>query len=483
MFRPAKGYQIQSTTMNELLVIMKQELLLTGTLLLVLVLKLLGRPASNSAWNGWMLFLLLLNLFAGIIWNLSGSLFGDMYVTDPSLVLQKNLLLLATLVIVSLSTPWLERHRHLPEFYLLLLSTLLGMCWMISSRNLLMFYLGLELATIPLAAMVNFDLGKRISSEAAMKMILSSALSSGLLLFGISLIYGASGTLSIGDAFPGGTSNPILTMGFLFFLSGFFFKLSVVPFQFWTPDVYEGAPIPVTAYLSVVSKGSIVFVLGSQLNNAFAAFSPVWYELVTWGAILTMTVGNLLAIRQDQLKRFLAFSSMAQVGYLLIGVSATSAAGDASVLYFLLVYLFSNLAAFGVLGLVSGSTGCERISDLRGFSRSHPYLAWSLAIALFSLAGIPPTAGFFGKFFLLTAGAAKGNYLIIVPAALNMIVSLYYYLRVIRAMFMERADRPLGVIESPRITHFALAVCLAMILFAGIASPVYNYFYKAANGI
>ncbi len=469
--------------MNELLAIMKQELLLTGTLLLVLVLKLAGMPSSNNKWNGWMQFLLLANLIGGWIGNVSGNLFGDMYVTDPSLVLQKNLLLLATLVIVSLSTTWLERHRHLPEFYLLLLSTLLGMFWMISSRNLLMFYLSLELATIPLAAMVNFDLGKRISSEAAMKMVLSSALASGLLLFGVSLIYGATGTLSISEAYQGGTSEPILTMGFLFFLSGFFFKLSVVPFQFWTPDVYEGAPIPVTAYLSVVSKGAMVFVLGSQLNTAFQSFSPVWYELITWGAILTMTVGNLMAIRQDQLKRFLAFSSMAQVGYLLIGVSASSAAGDASVLYFLLVYLFSNLAAFGVLGLVSGSTGCERISDLRGFSRTHPFLAWSLAIALFSLAGIPPTAGFFGKFFLLTAGAAKGNYLIITLASLNMIVSLYYYLRVVRAMFMERTDRPLGAIASPGSSHLALAICLLMILLAGVASPVYNYFYHAANGI
>ncbi|HPD54219.1 MAG TPA: proton-conducting transporter membrane subunit, partial [Bacteroidia bacterium] len=221
--------------MNELLAIMKQELLLTGTLLLVLVLKLAGMPSSNNKWNGWMQFLLLANLIGGWIGNVSGNLFGDMYVTDPSLVLQKNLLLLATLVIVSLSTTWLERHRHLPEFYLLLLSTLLGMFWMISSRNLLMFYLSLELATIPLAAMVNFDLGKRISSEAAMKMVLSSALASGLLLFGVSLIYGATGTLSISEAYQGGTSEPILTMGFLFFLSGFFFKLSVVPFQFWTP--------------------------------------------------------------------------------------------------------------------------------------------------------------------------------------------------------------------------------------------------------
>lgn len=469
--------------MNELLAIMKQELVLTGTLLLVLVLKLAGKPATNRQWNGLMQVLLLVNLVAGLFGLAPGNLFGDMYVTDPSLVLQKNLLMLATLVIVSLSDGWLERHRHLPEFYLLLLSTLLGMYWMISSRNLLMFYLALELATIPLAAMVNFDLGKRISSEAAMKMILSSALASGLLLFGISLIYGATGTLSLAASFVGGTSQPILTMGFLFFLSGFFFKLSVVPFQFWTPDVYEGAPIPVTAYLSVVSKGSMVFVLGSQLNTAFQSFSPVWYELITWGAIVTMTVGNLMAIRQDQLKRFLAFSSMAQVGYLLIGVSASSSSGDASVLFFLLVYLFSNLAAFGVLGLISGASGRERISDLRGFSRSHPFLAWSLAIALFSLAGIPPTAGFFGKFFLLTAGAAKGNYLVITLAALNMIVSLYYYLRVVRAMFMDPADKPMGAIPASGRAHLALAVCLVMILLAGLFSPVYNYFYQAAHGI
>ncbi|HVZ57519.1 MAG TPA: NADH-quinone oxidoreductase subunit N [Chitinophagaceae bacterium] len=464
--------------MTAFFLLMKQELLVTLLLFILLFIKLSGRPWPAGRLAGLVHILLAINLAAGFCWIRPGHLFGDMYQTSELLAFEKNLLSLATLLISLFSVSWLKHHRHALEFYLLLLSTLLGMFLLLSSGNLLMFYLGLELAGIPLAALANFDLDRRRSSEAAMKYIFSSAFASGLLLFGISLLYGSTGTLSLAEL-PGHlAATPLELFAFILVFSGLGFKISAVPFHLWTADVYEGAPVVVTAYFSVVSKGSVVFFLLRVLYESFMPLQSHWYLLLSLVAVLTLLTGNLFAIRQQNLKRLLAFSSITQVGFILVGMSGQSPEGQASVLYFVLIYVFSNLAAFGVISLVSAATGRETLEDYRGFYRTNPALGWVLAIALFSLAGIPPTAGFFGKFFLLLAGVGKGHYLVIAIAALNMVISLYYYLRVVRAVFMESSLEPIGRVPVPWPARLSLALCTGGILVTGLASGAYQYLYS-----
>jgi NADH-quinone oxidoreductase subunit N len=361
---------------------------------------------------------------------------------------------------------------------MLLLSTLLGMFFMISGGNLLMFYLGLELSTIPLAAAANFDLAKKRSSEAAMKLIFSSAFSSALLLFGISMIYGATGTLTFSQLPQYLTNEPLQIFAFILLLAGFAFKISVAPFHLWTADVYEGAPVAVTSFLSVISKGAVLFVFVSVLYTVFRPLADAWYNMIFVLSLLTIFTGNLFAIRQENFKRFLAFSSIAQVGFILIGISGTSTEGAASVVYFVLIYVFSNLAAFGVVSVVSSSTGKESISDFKAFYKTNPLLSWILTLALFSLAGVPPTAGFFGKFFLLLAGAGKGNYLLISLAALNMVISFYYYLRVVKAIFMDPNEAPIQPITAPLYPRIALYICVTGILAIGLLSYFYDHIHS-----
>lgn len=467
--------------LTDFFILLQQELLITAIIFLLLFIKL-GKDRSNESILKLINFLLLINLVSGFCCNMDGSLFSEMFRTNKLIVLEKNILNLATWIISLQAYTWLKTHKHVTEFYILLLSTLLGMFFMISAGNLLMFYLGLEMSTIPLAAVVNFDLTRRQSSEAAMKLIISSAFSSGLLLFGISLVYGTTGTLTFSEMSAQIGNNPLQIFAFILLLSGFGFKVSAVPFHLWTADVYEGAPVAVTSYLSVVSKAAVLFVLLSVLYTVFKPLAEVWYNILFLLAISTILIGNLFALRQNNFKRFLAFSSIAQVGFILIGISGSSQTASASVIYFILIYVFSNLAAFGVVSLVSTLTGKESISDYKAFYTTNPLLSWVLTIALFSLAGVPPAAGFFGKFFLLMAGAGKGHYWLIIIAALNMVISFYYYLRVVKAIFMDTNDQPIKKLAIPVLPGLALYICITGIIITGLLSYVYEYIYSLSPG-
>jgi NADH-quinone oxidoreductase subunit N len=461
---------------------MKQEMSLMVLIFILMFLKL-GKDRSNERFMNIVNVLLLLNLIVGFFWNREGILFNEMFRTNKLMVLEKNILNLGMLIISMQSYSWLKTHKHVPEFYMLLLSTMLGMFFMISGGNLLMFYLGLELSTIPLAAAANFDLTKKRSSEAAMKLIFSSAFSSALLLFGISMIYGTTGTLIFSELPQHLSNNPLQIFAIILLIAGFAFKISVVPFHLWTADVYEGAPIAVTSFLSVISKGAVLFVFVSVLYTVFRPMAETWYNILFILSLLTIIIGNLFAIRQDNFKRFLAFSSIAQVGFILVGISGSSDISTTSVVYFILIYVFSNLAAFGVVSVVSAITGKENISDYKAFYKTNQVLSWILTIALFSLAGVPPTAGFFGKFFLLMAGAGKGNYLLISIAALNMVISFYYYLRIVKAIFMDANDEPIRTIAMPIMPRLALYLCIAGILSVGLVSWFYNYIHSLVINI
>jgi NADH-quinone oxidoreductase subunit N len=457
---------------------MKQEMMVVLIIFILLFMKLANKEWKKETVLHTVNVLLFINLIAGFFLNTEGRAFGSMYITNELFVFEKNMLNLAMLLISFQAFDWLKNHEHTIECYLLLLSSLLGMQFLISSGHLLMFYLSMELSTIPLAALANFDLGKRRSSEAAMKMIFSSAFASGLMLFGISLLYGTTGELGFREMTQGLYSSNLQIFALILILAGIGFKISAVPFHLWTADVYEGAPIAVTSFLSVLSKGTFLMVMVQLLAYTFGPLISVFSNLLMILAVATMIIGNLFAIRQQNLKRFLAFSSVAQVGFTLLALMVQTSEGNAGVVYFVLVYLFSNLAAFGVVTIISNASGKESIDDLKGFYKTNPLLSWVLAIALFSLAGIPPTAGFFGKFFLILAGAAKGNYIIITIAAMNMVLSFYYYLRIIKAMFMDANEQPIEKIQSGNYAKLAAVICVAGIIVTGLASGAYHYIYR-----
>jgi NADH-quinone oxidoreductase subunit N len=465
-----------------ILIQLRQELALTVLIFLLLFIKL-GKDRSNESILNFVNAALLVNLVAGFCCQETGALFNGMFNTNTLIVFEKGLLNLAALIISMQSYAWLKHNKNVIEFYLLTLTSLLGMFFMISSGNLLMFYLGLEMSTIPLAAAANFDLTKRKSSEAGMKLILSSAFSSGILLLGISFLYGTTGTLSFSIIPAYINGNPLQLFAFILLIAGFAFKISAVPFHLWTADVYEGAPVAVTSFLSVISKAAVLFTLVNILYKVFTPIANTWYWVLIVLAAATILIGNLFAIRQDNFKRFLAFSSIAQVGFILIGISGSSQAGAASLIYFVLIYIFSNLAAFGVVSVVSALTGKENISDFKGFYKTNPMLSWVLTIALFSLAGVPPTAGFFGKLFLMLAGAAKGNYGIIIFAALNMVISFYYYLRVVKAIFMDEHPTPIEKIAVPAVSKLAMYICVLGVIVTGLASMVYDYIQSISFGL
>lgn len=464
----------------QMILTMKFELSLTLILFILLFLKIDGRAGNVSVIRITNL-MLLLNLAVGFFGNESSQIFGGMFRLNPMLAIEKSVLNLAVLLISLFSYEWLKNHKHLPEFFMLLMSSLMGFFFMLGSNNLLMFYLGLELSTIPLAALCNFDLEKKVSGEAAMKMIMSSAFSSGILLFGISMLYGSTGSLDFRGIAMALSGSPLELLSFILVFSGFAFKLSVVPFHLWTADVYEGSPVAVTAYLSVVSKGAMAFALISVLYMLFAPLAMTWYYVLATSAAVTITVGNIFAIRQQNLKRFLAFSSIAQVGYLLIAISSASQIGVASVVYFIFIYVFTNLAAFAVISVISSKTGRETVNDYKGLYASNPSLALILSLALFSLAGIPPTAGFFGKLFLLTTGAQTGMWWLIIIASLNLMVSLYYYLRVVRAMFVDENSEPIEKIALTSTVFAAVLICVTGILALGFASRTFDVILEYAT--
>ncbi len=460
--------------MNEFLTLMKSELVITIIIFLLLFLKI-GKGMSNERLLVWIQILLGINFFTGFAVNEEGNLFGGLFYTNVLIAVQKNILNLGVLLISLLFADWFKKSTQLTEFFILMLSALLGMFFLLSSGNLLLFYLSLELASIPVAAMANFDLQKRISSEAAIKMILSSAFSSGILLFGISLIYGATGTISFTEL-PGLLQlNNLQVLAFIFLFAAFAFKLSVVPFHLWTADVYQGSPAATTAFLSVISKGAFAFVFIIALYKIFQPLHSVWYNLIMLLSVVTMIIGNLFALRQQNIKRFLAFSSIAQVGFILVGISSNTPEGTASVVYFILIYIFSNLTAFGVADAIASQTNKELIDDYKGLYQTNKFLSWMMALALFSLAGIPPTAGFFGKLFLIKAGASQGSYWYIVIVSLNLVVSLYYYLKIVRAIFMEQNEQPIQPVQIAASTKLGLIICAAGIILTGLIGWIYDY--------
>ena len=414
--------------------------------------------------------------------------FGGIYQTTPIASVMKIILTAGTFIVVVMSQAWLETtKRYAGEYYMLLLSTLLGMYMMLSSGSFLMFFLGLEMASVPLACMVALDKKKRDSAEAAAKYILMATFSSGVMLFGISFIYAATGTLYFDDVAATIVAKPLTIMGMVFFFSGLGFKISLVPFHFWTADTYQGAPTPVTGYLSVVSKGAATLTLAIILTKVFGSMAAWWQPMLWVVIMLTITVGNLMAIRQSELKRFMAFSSISQAGYIMLAViGADAAVSQTALTFYVLVYVVANMSVFTVISLVEHRAGAgTKMSAYNGLYQTNPKMAFLMTVALFSLAGIPPFAGMFSKFFVFMAGV-KGHesapfwpYFVVFVALVNTVVSLYYYLLIVKAMYIKQEEHPIATFRHGAAMNLALAICTAGIILFGVVSCVYEWIAAA----
>ena len=470
---------------------MHEELALLAVIIVMFIYDLVvctdkkaGKPCLNTAVP--VVLMTVLTIVNAVPACQPAEAFGGMYQYTPMMTVMKTTLNIGTLIVFLMAHSYLRRDENAVkqgEFYVITLSTLLGMYLMISAGHFLMFFIGLELASVPMTALVAFDKWRSTSAEAGAKYILVALFSSALLLFGVSMIYGATGTLYFDDIaakLDGGWLN---VLGLVFFFTGMGFKISLVPFHLWTADVYEGSPTVVTGFLSVISKGAAAFVLLTTFVKVFSPMVGEWQEILFWVIIVSITLANLFAIRQKNLKRFMAFSAISQAGYLVLGVVAGTAQGMTSLVFYLVVYLAANLGAFAVLNTVEQNSGKIGMDDYNGLYKTNPKLAFLMTLCLFSLAGIPPFAGFFSKFFVFMAAFNAGFHLLVFIALVNTIISLYYYLLIVKAMYINPNEQPIPAFRSDNYTRIALLLCPAGVILLGIAGCVYGAIDSLSYGL
>lgn len=452
-----------------------------------------GEARSRNWFNPLVCVLMLAHIFINIWPTEASTAFGGMYMTNGSVGVIKTILAFSVLIVFVQSREWLQREDtnfKEGEFYELVLATLLGMNMMVSANHFLLFFLGLEMASVPMACLVAFDKYRHNSAEAGAKFILTATFSSGVMLYGISFLYAATGTLYFDDVMANISATPLCILGMVFFFSGLGFKISLVPFHFWTADTYQGAPTTVTGYLSVTSKGAAAFALCAILMKVFAPIVEYWQIMLMVVIVLSITIGNLFAIHQKDLKRFMAFSSISQAGYIMLAVVGNSAMSVTALSYYVLIYVVANLAVFSIIAAVEENNGgVVNMNAYNGFYKTNPRLAFLLTLALFSLGGIPPFAGMFSKFFVFMAAANGAQvttaigatiYAVVFIALVNTVISLYYYLLIVKAMFISDNENPLPTFKSSCSTKMALAICTLGVVAFGVCSIVYNWIHAAS---
>ena len=473
---------------------MLPELIILGLFLVVFLLDTFTKDGSAKRFLT-PVTTVLFGLAAVAIWLIPScgtEVFGGMYVDSAACKAMKAILCIGVFIVLLQSSEWVESHEvaiRKGEFYELLFVTLFGMFLMISARHFLLFVIGLESASLPLAAMVAFNKKHYQSHEAAFKYIINAVFSSAVLLVGLSFVYALSGgSLYFDDiraAISGSEMSGLLVVALAFVIAGIGFKLSLVPFHLWTADVYQGAPTAITSYLSVISKGSAAFAFFVIFVQAFGTvYSGLWEWMMYAVIILTITVGNLFAIRQKNMKRFMAFSSISQAGYIMLGVMTESALGLGSMMYYIFVYVVSNLAVFGVISAIENKTGKVGMDDYDGLHKSNPWLSFAMTLAMFSLAGIPPFAGFFSKFLIFTSVTASGSmplYMLVLVALINTIISLYYYLLVVKAIWINPGEAKVEAFRSAFTERLALWLCVGGIVFFGLVPCIYDYCVNTAT--
>ena len=440
------------------------------------------RPWFNPLVCAFMLIHILLNCCP----TEPATAFGGMYATTPMIGVLKTILAFGTLIVFIQARTWLSRPDSTfkeGEFYMLIISTLLGMNMMVSADHFLLFFLGLEMASVPMACLVAFDKYRHHSAEAGAKFILTATFSSGVMLYGLTFVYADAGSLYFNEVAQNLSATPMTVMGMVFFFSGLGFKISLVPFHFWTADTYQGAPTTITGYLSVVSKGAAAFALCTILMHVFGSLIDQWQYLLGIVIVLSITIANLFAIRQTELKRFMAFSSISQAGYIMLAVMGDSGMGVTALTYYILVYVVANMSVFTIISAIEErNNGVTDMDAYNGLYSTNPKLAFLMTLALFSLGGIPPFAGMFSKFFVFMAALEQGSawaYAIVFIALINTVISLYYYLLIVKAMYINKSENPLPAFKSDCNTRLALAICTLGVALFGVCSYVYDWIFAA----
>ena len=373
--------------------------------------------------------------------HVSGALFGNMFVLDRMAIFFKIFIVGSTALVILASIQYVERFRFFRgEYYVLVVMSALGMMFMSSANDLLTLFVSLEFSTLGFYILVGYLREDLASNEAGLKFFILGVFAAGLLAYGISLVYGETGKLVFSEMNLAATPGAII--GFLLIFAALGFKIGAVPFHSWIPDTYHGAPTPVTAYLSIAPKGAAFAILLRIFFVALASFKPMWVSLLVAVSILSMTYANIVAIAQRNIKRLLAYSGIAQVGNVLIGLAAGTKMGNDAILFYLLAYLFANLGAFAVVIAVSHAIGSDEIDDYNGLGRRSPFLAFSMLVFLLSLAGVPPLAGFIGKLYIFIAAIKEGLYTLITVGLINIVISMYYYMIVVKKMYINEPTNP-----------------------------------------
>lgn len=464
------------------------ELWLMAVILLVLVADLFMGSLRKRWFHPLLCVLMCIQIILSVTPD-TRQVFGGMYINTPFLSIAKAVLAAGTLLVFLQSNKWLDQkdtHFKRGEFYVLTLCTLLGMFFMLTAGHFLLFYLGLEMASIPMACIVALDKYRHNCAEAGAKFILSSMFSSAFLLYGLSLLYGTCGTLYFTDLPSLIHGTALQQFAMVLFIAGIGFKMSLVPFHLWTADVYQGAPTTVSAYLSVISKGAAAVALAGILLHIFGPMKEDWGSAIALLVIVTITIGNLMALLQQDMKRFMAFSSVSQAGYILLGVLAGSAQGMASLLFYLTIYIVANIGVFAVIGSIEQATDGQALTrdNYRGLYKTNPRLTFLMTLCLFSLAGIPPFAGFFSKFFIFSAAFHSGWWITVFIALVNTVISLYYYLLVVKAMYIEEPEEGLSPVPTFRVqgtSRLCMAICLVGVCVLGLLSFIYEGMFHWAD--
>ncbi len=421
-------------------------------------------------------------LYSFTQYGINDSLFNKAYMVDDYAVFFKQLFLAAALLVSMFSYKFVE---SLPgnrgEFFVMMIFATLGMEILASAGELITLYLGLELMTISFYVLTAYLLGNARSSEAGIKYLVLGALSSAVLLYGLSLLYGFTGTTIIADMADRLTLQPVVVLSVIFLVAGFGFKVSAVPFHMWSPDIYEGAPAPVTAFLAAGSKAAGFAIFVRVFMEAFINIGSSWVVLVAALAGITMIIGNLVAIPQTNVKRMLAYSSIAQCGYILVGLVAANEAGVKGVLFYAMIYVFANIGAFAVVTAVANKVGSDDIKDFSGLAKRSPLSAAVMTIALLSMAGIPPLSGFVGKFYLFSAVLDAGYIWLVFIGLVMSMISVYYYLSVARVMYLGEPveDTPIPINGATR--YAMLASMIITLIFGIYPAPLANLANLAAR--
>ncbi len=461
----------------DLLVLLPELVLVAGGMALLMFGAVQGNRAFNAVSVAAVLLILVAVWFVAVPLTHTEKAFDGAFVADGFARIVKLLVLLGSALTIVMSQDYLEREKAaFFEYPVLIIFATVGMLAMVSAANFIALYLGFELQSLSLYVLAAFNRDSLRSSEAGLKYFVLGALSSGMMLYGISFIYGSTGSTSfalVAHAVAHPAGNIGVVLGLVFLMSGLAFKISAVPFHMWTPDVYEGAPTPITAFFSMAPKAAAMGLFLRVMISAFPGAVEEWRQIVVFVSILSMVLGSVAAIGQSNIKRLMAYSSIAHMGYALLGLAADNASGVLGVLMYLAIYVITNAGTFVcILAMRRDGQQVETIADLAGLARTQPRLALAFAILLLSLAGIPPFAGFFAKFYVFLAAIEAHLYVLAIIGALTSVVGAYYYLRIVKIMYF---DEPAPAFEEAlglRLGAIAAGASLFNVFFVLVATPL-----------